>query len=208
MILLSSLAALRGKLRAFFPRYRWAAACFALFFLLQLAFQLSTGAFRSELGGHPDEASHFVTGLMVREFMRVGNLGSPMEFAEDYYVHYPKVAFGHWPPFFYVVQTAWSFVFGASRDSILVLITFLSATLALSVSWLVKKETGLLMGVLSGFLVIAIPLLQKMAGLVMAEVLLALLMFWTVVFFGFFLEKGRTKYAVGFSTVVTLAVMT
>jgi hypothetical protein len=47
-----------------------------------------------------------------------------------------------------------------------------------------------------------------MAGLVMAEVLLALLMFWTVVFFGFFLEKGRTKYAVGFSTVGTLGVLT
>ena len=58
-----------------------------------------------------------------------------MEFAENYYVHYPEVALGHWPPTFYVVQALWTLPFFASRGSVILLMSVLTAILARRFTW-------------------------------------------------------------------------
>src|SRR5689334_11391847 len=72
-------------------------------------------AFRVELSSDPDEPAHYVSGLLVRDYLAQGVPGSPMAFARDFYLHYPKVAIGHWPPLFYVVQGVWTLLFTPSR---------------------------------------------------------------------------------------------
>ena len=52
-----------------------------------------------------------MTGLMVRDYIAAGFPDSPFRFAENYYLHYPKVAIGHWPPVFYSIQAAWMLIF-------------------------------------------------------------------------------------------------
>src|SRR2546423_1423416 len=96
-------------------------AAAALLFAIAVGSQHLTGAYRGEFGSEPDEAAHFVTGLCVHDYVAAGFPGNPLGYAKKYYEHYPKVALGHWPPFFYVVQTAWTLPFGASRVSILLL---------------------------------------------------------------------------------------
>src|SRR5271154_3145026 len=64
-------------------------------------FQWASDSRHSELGSHPDEAAHFVTGLMVRDYIASGMHGNPLTFANNYYQHYPKIGLGIWPPFFY-----------------------------------------------------------------------------------------------------------
>jgi len=70
--------------------------------------QWISGAFDSEFGGHPDEAAHYVTGLMHHDYIAGLDLTSPLRFAENYYIHYPRICIGHWPPFFYAVQSVCS----------------------------------------------------------------------------------------------------
>ena len=70
-----------------------------LFLAATVGWQLQTGAYKSEFGGHPDEAAHYVTGLMIRDYLTGGIPEHPMKFARNYYDHYPKVALGNWPPF-------------------------------------------------------------------------------------------------------------
>ena len=38
-----------------------------------------------------------------------------MAFAENYYLHYPEVAMGHWPPGFYLLQAVWTLLFPTQR---------------------------------------------------------------------------------------------
>ena len=78
------------RLRPFFL----AAIVFVFAFDVAFLWQLFAGAYGSEFGGHPDEAGHYVTGLMVRDYVATGFPGSPMKFAGEYYRHYPKVALG------------------------------------------------------------------------------------------------------------------
>lgn len=94
------------SLRARSYRPLEAAAVAAVAFGLTVLLQARGGAFRSEFSAHPDESAHYVTGLMVREYVAAGAPQPPVQFAQDYYVHYPKVAIGHWPPVFYVLQAA------------------------------------------------------------------------------------------------------
>ena len=48
-----------------------------------------------------DEPSHFLNGYFVADYI-TRHLGSnPMGAATDFYVHYPKISIGHWPPAYY-----------------------------------------------------------------------------------------------------------
>jgi hypothetical protein len=59
------------------------------------------------VGTHADEAAHVITSLMVRDYAVSGFHLSPRAFAEQYYLAYPKVAFGIWP-----AQPCWLAVAG------------------------------------------------------------------------------------------------
>ena len=82
-----------------------------------LLLQWTEGAYQAEFGGHPDEAAHYVTGLMIHDYVAAGLPGNPMTFALEYYDHYPKVALGNWPPLFYVLQAGWTLLFTPDRAS-------------------------------------------------------------------------------------------
>jgi hypothetical protein len=179
-----------------------------LFFTSEVYLQWTGGAFRSEFGGHPDEAGHYVTGLMVRDYIADFQLFSPIEFAENYYIHYPKVAMGHWPPFFYVVQAAWTLPFSPSRASVLLLMALLTTLLAGIVYLAIRSEFGSEAGITIGLLLIALPLIQIYSKMVMAEILVALLSFCAVLYFGRFLDTEKWKDSAGFGICAALAILT
>jgi hypothetical protein len=184
------------------------AAWFALFFLFAVFLQWRSGAYRSEFGGHPDEAAHYVTGLMVRDFIATPSAWThPKIFADEYYRHYPKIGLGIWPPFFYLVQSAWTLVFGVSRASVLALMAALAAALALVFYETLRAQFGKV-ALAGAFALLALPLVQSYYSMVMAETLSALLMFSAAVFFGKFLDKEKSRDALGFGICATLAILT
>lgn len=184
-------------------------AVFLLLFATVLALQTHTGAYRCELGSHPDEAAHFVTGLMMHDYVARGFRGSPMRFAQDFYSHYPKVGLGIWPPFFYAVQTVWSVVgFGDTPAAILVLLAALTAGLAGVLFLFLKRELGIPAGVLGAGLLLMLPLTQQYSAMIMAEVLSALTMFAATLFWGRFLDGEKPRDALAFGLCAALAILT
>lgn len=181
---------------------------FLLFFMCQVVLQLAGGAFSNEFGGYSDEAGHYVTGLMVHDYIAGMQYGSPMEFAENYYLHYPKIALGHWPPFFYIVQGFWTLLFSESRISMMLLMALLAALLSSTVYLAIKRDFGSRIGVCAGIFLIALPLVQTWSGMLMAEVLVALLSLWSVLCLGRFLDTEKWQWSVGFGICATLAIMT
>jgi hypothetical protein len=179
-------------------------------FLLAFAFLLHwrAGTFHSEFGRYQDEGMHYITGLMVHDFLLSGEWMHPMAFAKDYYLHFPKVGLGQWPPMFYLVQTGWTLFFGVSRQSLLCLMVFLTAILA----FLVYREANPLWGkayaLLAAVLLIAAPLTQAHTAMVMAEILLAILSFLAVLAWIRLLESGNGRDAFWFAAWTTAALMT
>jgi len=183
-------------------------AVFLLFLAVAVGLQWRGGAYHSEFASQSDEPAHYVTGLMVRDF--VAGLGQtpPLEFAETYYLHYPKVAIGHWPPVFYVVQAAWTLPFSASRTSILLLMATLAALLALLVCDAATREYSLGYGIGAGLLMLSIPLVQVSSRAVMAEVLVTIFALLATLAFGRYLRTANWRDSLWFGVWASLAIMT
>src|ERR1039457_5065466 len=69
--------------------------------------QWKAGAFTAEFSGYPDEASHYLSGLLVSNYIAAGFPSSPIPYAEKFYIQYPYIGIGHWPPLFYAVEGVW-----------------------------------------------------------------------------------------------------
>jgi hypothetical protein len=65
--------------------------------------QAAAGAYRAERSAYSDEASHFMNGLFIHDYLTEGLGQNPRAFAENYYLHYPKIAPGMWPPLFHIL---------------------------------------------------------------------------------------------------------
>jgi GT2 family glycosyltransferase len=85
-----------------------------------LAVQISGRAFQSEFASNPDEAAHFVSGLIIYDYL-VTFPPHPIAWAGQYYLHYPKVAIGHWPPGYHALEAFWWLIFGPSRFTAMLL---------------------------------------------------------------------------------------
>ena len=162
----------------------------------------------SEFGGHPDEASHYVTGLMVFDYLK-GHLGEhPLRFAEMYYEFYPKVAIGHFPPGFYVIEAVWFLLFGESTNSVLALQSLSGALIAGLVAWLVIAVGGEWFVALSaGALVCTLPLLQRYVGMVMSDSWLSLFCLLSALSFGLYLRRPGYRYSLLFGCLAAATIL-
>jgi 4-amino-4-deoxy-L-arabinose transferase-like glycosyltransferase len=97
-----------------------------------------------------------------------------MRFAENYYLHYPKVAIGHWPPVFYLIQGMWTLLFSTSRASVMVFVAVLAALIALTLYRILEAEFGGLLALAAGLVFLAISTVQAQTGMVMADIPVAL----------------------------------
>ena len=173
-----------------------------------LFFHAASESATAELGSHPDEAAHFVTGLMVHDYLASGFHESPLRYAAEYYKHYPKIGLGVWPPFFYLVQAAWTLVLPVGVHSILWLMAGLTLALGAVTAWALLKEYGFAQALTGSLLLISLPLIQQYSNMVMAEMLSALTMFCAVLSLARFLDSGRTATAVAFGICASLAILT
>lgn len=142
---------------------------------LILGLQVASGAYTAELETHPDEPTHAVSGIMVGEYLRSGLGSHPVRFAENYYVHYPRVGIGHWPPGFYLLIGVWSLAFSTAPASLLVLMALIGAVATTALFALVRSEFSLGLAVGSAFAWMLLPLVRGAASTIMPDLLIAAL---------------------------------
>jgi hypothetical protein len=201
---------LKTRMREWLGFRDWQSTVPAFFALLALAVLLQWlgGAYRSEFGGHPDEPAHYVTGLMVRDYLATAAGQHPMAFAEDYYDHYPKVALGNWPPVFYALQAAWTLPFSPARGSVIGLMALLSALTAWLIFLAVRTDFGPRMAFLVGALFLCLPLVQEHTASIMTEIPIALFAWLAALCFGRYLDREHPFDAACFGLCAALAILT
>jgi 4-amino-4-deoxy-L-arabinose transferase-like glycosyltransferase len=183
-------------------------AIFVLLFALVVALQWRGGAYQADLGSSPDEPAHYVTGLMMRDYIATFPWQSPMPFATDFYAHYPMVAIGHWPPLFYLVQALWMLPFGESRVSILLLMATISSVTATILFHAWRPLFGAAVaGTLAVCFLIA-PVVQEYSRAVMAETVVTLLAVLATLSYARYLQTERALAAILFGLTASAAILT
>ncbi len=172
-----------------------------------VALQLRSGAYGSDLSS-PDEAAHFVSALLVRDYIAAGFPAPPMQFAQRFYLHYPKVAIGHWPPVFYASSALWMLLFGRSKAAMLAFMAALCAALCIGIYEFARRDCGEVAAFACALIFATAPLVRTAASTIMPDLPLGALMFAAAVAYGFYLELGRRKYALISGMLAALAVGT
>ena len=201
----------RQRLHEQAPRWR-AVLVFGVFLAETVALQWFVGAYSSDYASYAsDEAAHFVTSLMLRDFM-AGMAGislvDPWAFAQEYDLHYPKVAIGHWPPVLHTAAAAWMLVGGTSRTTIMIFVAACAAANAFVIYWSGRRLLGPWAGWFGGALFLALPLTQESSAQLMTEHLVTLLMLLSVLQFAKFVQSDRASDALMFGTLATVAILT
>ena len=172
------------------------------------ALQWHGNGYRAEWTSSADEPAHYVTGLMVRDYLAQGLPGGPLAYAQRYYDHYPKVGFGHWPPVFYLVQAGWTLLFGVSRPSLIALMAVITACLLTSCYAVARRYLPVWMSWALSTLLATLPMVEVLSRAVMAEMLVALLTFWSVVVLAWYLDAPRWQTAAWFGLVASATILT
>lgn len=161
-----------------------------------------------EFGGHPDEASHYVSGLMVYDYLS-GHLGEhPLAFAETYYDFYPKVAIGHFPPGFYLFEALWFFVSSGSVASVLSFQCFVCGGIAALLAFVVYiGGGGRIVSLGAGIVFCSLPLIQRYSGMVMSDLLLGLFCLLSCLAFAWYLQRPSIWSSFLFGCLAAMSIM-
>ncbi len=184
------------------------AIVFAALLLATILFQILGNAYIAEFGAYPDESPHFMTGLMIRDYIAQGFPAPPVRFAENYYVHYPKIGFGMWGPLLHILEALWMLVFPPGHVSALVLIALISTTTATILFRTAAVEFGVPLALVGAFLFVTLPNVQTYTGMVMADGLVAVLDLCAVIAFARYLDTGRWKDSLWFGIFACLSILT
>jgi GT2 family glycosyltransferase len=153
-------------------RDRWfPAAAGTLAVLIFGGIQAAGGAYTAEFDAFPDEPAHFMTGLMIRDYLAQWPRGSPLAWAGQYYLHYPKVALGHWPPLFHLTEGVWWLFAPPSRVTGMLLVGLLGWIAAVLFYRIARTIAHPLAALLAAGLLVATPVFQQSAAQQMTELL-------------------------------------
>jgi len=183
------------------------AAVFLILLLVTLSLQWSSGAHSAALGAEPDEPSHYVTSVMIRDYIARGLPGNPVTFAKDFYIHYPRVAFGLWPPLFHLLSGVWMQAFGTTRTSILFLLVAFTTAWAFIFYRISRTALGTIGAAVSAVLLVLLPVTQKNTSTVMLDIPLAVTMLLAMAAYARYLERERTADAVLFGLCAAVALL-
>lgn len=183
-------------------------ALFLASLLLAVAGQWFTGVYDSDLSQSPDEGCHYINGLLIHDYVADGLPGSPLRYALQYYVHYPRVTIGHWPPFFYLVQAALYFITGPSIHAALFLQAVIGAGTAAAIGWVISRLGGWLPGLLASVATLAAPEIFVGMQSVMLDVPITLLTCLAMLAWARFLLDEAWPWSFAFALAAVAAIMT
>lgn len=180
---------------------------FALGLSWALALQGWSGARTADLAGDPDEAAHAVTALMIRDYLVEGPGQSPLAFANGYYEDFPKIALGHYPPFYYAVASLPLLVWPSST-ALLVLQAVLFA-IFMGLLWILARTYLSPLETTAVCIVVGLsPVTQDLCNWVMSDLLLINLCLGSVLAWLNYLKEPSLGRSLLFGVLASLALLT
>lgn len=181
---------------------------FSSLLLVVLAIQLATGTYAKLLAGNYDEASHYLSSLMVRDYLASGLPGNPVHYAENYYLHYPKIAIGHWPPLLYLLNGLWLLLLPPVPASVFLFLAASAAGLATRIFWQVRRNAPEWAAWLIAVCFLTLPPVVSSFIEVMSEIVLAWLVFEACRAFARWMDLPGVARGCWFGLLSSLALLT
>jgi len=163
-------------------------------------------AYQSGFSG-ADEPSHFLNGYFIANYLGSHLGANPMAVASDFYIHYPKISIGHWPPAYYGFLGLLFLVLPPTMPVVFAINVLLAALPALGIAAALALLAGR-RAAIAGVLVYALtPLvLEGHAMFMVDQPLAACLVAATALWIAYATTPGWGK-VIGFALLGALAVL-
>ena len=191
-------------------RRAWLAPVFATvaYFAVVCLWQWLAHAPQAAFDTYPDEPAHYVSGLLIRDYLVEEFPKSPVRFAGEYYSRVPAFAIGYWPPVFYAVEGTWMLLFGTSRAAALALIGWIGAGAAALIFLSVRPLLGPIGAFGMGFLFLMSPIIRWSTGAVMVDLPVTLLSFAAALAYARYLDSEKIRWSLAFAVLASLTILT
>jgi hypothetical protein len=181
-----------------------AIAVFALLLPAVVSLQVRAHAYNAEFA--TDEASHYISGLLVHDYL-VSGLAAPMAFLRRFSSHYPLVGIGHWGPVYYAAEAVWMLLFGCSRTAVLLLSAGVTAAIGTAIVVLARPRCGLGIAVLLAVAFLLAPVTQDSSAELMLDAPIALVSLAAMVVYARFLDAPSVGRAIGFALLAVAGIL-
>jgi putative flippase GtrA/4-amino-4-deoxy-L-arabinose transferase-like glycosyltransferase len=114
-------------------------------------------ALDSGLSGR-DEASHFLNGYLIWSYMTEALGQNPLTYATNFYIHYPKISIGHWPPLYYAFLSSFFFFVPQTPFPFMIINLVIGALPALLVARVIRQIAVWPWAFLAGITYVMIPI--------------------------------------------------
>ena len=187
---------------------KWTIYAIFLFFLTILITQISSDCFISEF--NDDESSHYLSGLMIHDYLISGFHISPINYLKWYYSHYPIIGIGHWGPMFYGIEAAWMLLFSPSRISVLLLSTAMTTAAATSMYYYGYNSLKLkkISAFFASIAFIICPITQSGSNSVMLDIPITLFGILSTLSYVKYIETESIYYSILFGIISTISILT
>ncbi len=162
--------------------------------------QRRVDAYSAEFG--TDEASHYVSGLMIHAYLTTGLAAgplSPIAFLRSFHSHYPLVGIGHWGPFYYFIEAVWMLLFGSGRASVLLLSAVVTTAIGSICYAVVARRCGRVAAGLIALALVASPIVQEGSAEVMLDAPIALFALLAALSYARYMAECRARDAIWFA---------
>lgn len=170
--------------------------------------QWKTGAWRDDFSATGDEPSHFTSAVAMSSYLSSGQITHPYGFASQYYLHYPKLAFGKWPPVFHLLAGFWFLLFTPSRLTGMLFIAFEAVVLSFVSFRVASRLLPPPLSFLAAITVVATPLFALHSTIFMLELQTATLGLVSLLAFCAVLEGRGWKSGAVFVLATTACILT
>ena len=116
-------------------------AGYALALVVGGLFLWFSGAWGAGFSG-ADEPAHFLNSWFVSLYAREALGHNPVAFATEFYLHYPKISIGHWPPAYYALISPVFLILPATPQTAMAVNWLVSALPAAGIAWILARLAG------------------------------------------------------------------
>lgn len=154
-----------------------------------------------------DEGSHFLNGYLIWSYLSEASGQNPLTYATDFYVHYPKISIGHWPPLYYLFLAGFFFILPHVPFSFMLVNLVVAALPAILVARVVRQVLGLPWSALAAITYVLIPITLNNTMYLMLDQALAGLCFLAALLWSAYTRQPTLQRGLAYAVITAVAIL-
>jgi len=155
-----------------------------------------------------DESSHFINSYFIWDYLRLSNLTNPMDFAQQFYIAYPKLSLGHWPPFYYLLVGILFFFFPSTSITVVWINLLITAIVAAFIGHILKSIAGISWGLIGALIYLVTPITLEAMQFFMLDQPLTFIVLIAAFIWSRFAKKPSLNLSIYYGILAAIGIMT